>query len=88
MVEVKKKYQTAISQTKLKQHKSNTKFLNGSKDLTKFWRRYDKVLGKKTNYIVEFIYDIKSGLYIFDDKEISEKFKFKLSNTTQKKLEK
>ena len=34
MVEVKEKYQTAISEAKLKQYKSNTKFLNGSKDLT------------------------------------------------------
>ena len=34
---------------------------------------YDKVLGKKTNNIVEPIYDTDSGLNIFDDKKISEK---------------
>ena len=32
MEEVKEKYQTAISEAKLKQYKSNTKFLNESKD--------------------------------------------------------
>ena len=36
MVEVKEKYKTAISEEKLKQFKSNTKFLNGSKDSTQF----------------------------------------------------
>ena len=74
MVEVEEKYQTAISEAKLKQYKSNTKFLNESKDSTHFWHRYDKVLAKKTNNIVEPIYDTESGLHIFDDKEISEKF--------------
>ena len=53
MVEVKEKYQTAISEGKLKQYNSNTKFLNESKDSTQFWHRYNKVLGKKTNNIVE-----------------------------------
>ena len=75
MVKVKEKYQTATSEAKLKQYKSNTKFLNESKDSTQFWHRYDKVLGWKTNNIVESIYDIKSGLHIFDDLEISEKLK-------------
>ena len=56
MEEVKEKYQTAISEAKLKQYKSNTKFLNESKDSTQFWHRYNKVLGKKTNNIVEPIY--------------------------------
>ena len=63
MVEVKEKYQTAISEAKLKQYKSNTKFLNESKDSTHFWHRYDKVLAKKTNNIVEPIYDTESGLH-------------------------
>ena len=44
-----------------------------AKDSTQLWHRYDKVLGKKTNNIVEPIYDTESGLHIFDDKEISEK---------------
>ena len=56
MVKVKGKYQTAISEAKLKQYKSNTKFLNESKDSTQFWHSYGKVLGKKTNNIVEHIY--------------------------------
>ena len=73
MVEVKEKYQTVISKAKLKQYKSNTKLLNKSKDSTHFWYRYDKVLGKKTNNIVEPIYDTESGLHICDDKKISEK---------------
>ena len=76
MVEVKEKYQTAISEAKLKQYKSNTKFLNESKDSTHFWHRYDKVLGKKTNNIVEPIYDTESGLHIFDNKEIEKFQKF------------
>ena len=75
MVEVKEKYKTAISEEKLKQFKSNTKFLNGSKDSTQFWHRYDNVLGRKTNNIVEPIYDTESGLHIFDDQKISTKLK-------------
>ena len=72
IVEVKGKYQTAISEPKLKHYKFNTKFLNESKDSTQFWHRYYKILGKKTNNIVELIYDTESG-WIFDDKKISEK---------------
>ena len=73
MEEVKEKYQTAISEAKLKQYKSNTKFLNESKDSTQFWHRYDKVIGKKTNNIVEPMFDTESGLHIFDNKKISVK---------------
>ena len=47
MEEVKEKYQTAISEAKLKQYKSNTKFLNESKDSTQFWHRYYKFLARK-----------------------------------------
>ena len=73
MEEVKERYQTAISEAKLKQYKSNTKFLNESKNSTEFWNSYDKVLHGKTNNIAEPIYDTESGLHIFDDKKISEK---------------
>ena len=52
MIEVKEKYQTAISEAKLKKYKSNTKLLNESKDSTQFCHRYDKVLGKKTSILV------------------------------------
>ena len=55
--------------TRYKAIKSNTNFLNESKDLSQFWHRYDKVLGKKTNNIVEPILDTESGLHIFDDKK-------------------
>ena len=72
MEEVKEKCQTAFSEAKLKQYKSNVKFLNESKDSTQFWHRYNKVLGKKANNIVEPIYDIESGLHIFDDQKKSE----------------
>ena len=72
---VKEKYQTVISDAKLKQYKPNTKFLNESKDSTQFWHRYDKVLGRKTKTIVEPFYYTESGLHIFDDQEISEKLK-------------
>ena len=61
IVEVKGKYQTAISEPELKHYKFNTKFLNESKDSTQFWHRYYKILGKKTNNIVELIYDTESG---------------------------
>ena len=65
--EVKEKYYTAISEAKLKQYKSNTKFLHesNSKDSTQSWHRYDKVLGRKTNNTVEPIYNTESGLHIF-----------------------
>ena len=59
--------------TRHKAIKSNTKFLNESKGSSQFWHRYDKVLGKKTNNIVEPIFDTKSGVHVFDDKKISEK---------------
>ena len=72
MEEVKEKYQTAISEAKLKQYKSNTKFLNESKDSTQFWHRYYKILGKKINNIVDAINDTESS-WIFVDKKISEK---------------
>ena len=72
LVEVKEKYQTAISEARLKQNKSNTKLLNESKDSTQFWHSYEKFLDKKTNNIVEPICDTESGLHIFDE-EISEK---------------
>ena len=36
MIEVREKYQSAISEAKPKQYKSNTKFLNKSKDSTQF----------------------------------------------------
>ena len=68
MEEIKEKYQTAISEGKLKQYKSNTKFLNESKNSTQFWNRYDKVLGGKQITLLS-----PSGLHIFDDKKISEK---------------
>ena len=69
MVEVKEKL-SFLRQNSNNIYKSNTKFLNESKDSTHFWHRYYKVLGKKTNNIVKPIYDTESGLYIFDDKEI------------------
>ena len=72
MEEVKEKYQTAFLRQN-SNYKSNTKFLNKSKDSTQFWQRYDKVLGKKTNNIVEPIHDTEFGLHIFEDKKISEK---------------
>ena len=61
IVELKEKYQTAISEAKVKHYKSNS---------THFWYRYNKVLGRKTNNIVERIQDTESGLHIFDDQEI------------------
>ena len=61
MVEVKEKYQAAISEANLKLYKSNTKFLNESKESTQFWHRYDKVFDRKTNKIVDHFYDKKSG---------------------------
>ena len=75
MVEVKEKYQAAISEANLKRYKSNTKFLNESKKSTQFWHMYDKVFDRKTNNIVDHFYDTESGLHIFDDQEISEKLK-------------
>ena len=81
IVAVKEKYQTVISKAKLKQYKSNTKLLNESTDSTQLWHRYDKVLGKKINNIVEPIYNNESGLHIFDDQKISEKLqKFHVEN--------
>ena len=47
MVELKEKYQTAISEAKVKHYKSNTKYLNESKESTHFWYRYDKVFAGK-----------------------------------------
>ena len=64
MIEGKEKYQTVISEVKLKQYKSYKKFLNGSKDSTRFSTGMTKFLAGK-----------QTGQHIFDDQEISEKLK-------------
>ena len=69
----KEKYQNLIKTSKLENQKRNTKFLNESKDAAQFWHRYEKVLGKKKNNIVEPIYDHESNTYIFEDIQIAEK---------------
>ena len=39
----------------------------------KLWYRYNKILGRKKNNIVEPIHDKTTGEYIFEDNKISEK---------------
>ena len=41
------KYQQLTNESKIKDKKNTTKFLNESRDENQFWHRYNKVLGRK-----------------------------------------
>ena len=69
------KYQQLIKESKIKDQKNTTKFLNESGDENHFWHRYNRVLGRKKNNIVEPILDKITNTYIFEDYKISEKLK-------------
>ena len=56
-----------------KKEYSDSNLLNNSRDSGQFWHRYDKIIGRKSNNIVEPIFDKDSQTYIFDDEIISEK---------------
>ena len=73
MEKAKKEYKSLITESKLKQQNSDSNFLNNSRDLGQFWHRYDKIIGRKSNNIVEPIFDNDSQTYIFDDEIVSEK---------------
>ena len=73
MEKVKKEYESLITESKLKQQNSNSNFLNNSRDSGQFSHRYDKLIGRKSNNIVQPIFDNDSQTYIFDDQTISEK---------------
>ena len=73
LLEVKKQYQTLIETSKLQFYKKQTDFLNQSRDATQFWHRYDKIIGRKRNNVVEPLYDVESSTYVFDDEKISNK---------------
>ena len=48
-----KNYQNLIEMSKLSFHKKQTEYLNQSRDVTQFWHRYEKIIGRKTNNTVE-----------------------------------
>ena len=73
MEKAKKEYKSLITESKLKQQNSDSNFLNNSRDSGQFWHRYSKIIGRKSNNIVEPIFDNGSQTYIFDDEIISEK---------------
>ena len=73
MEKAKKEYESLIMESKLKQQTSDSNFLNKSWDSSQFWHRYDKLIGRKSNNIVEPIFDKDSQIHIFDDEIISEK---------------
>ena len=73
MEKAKKEYESLITESKLRQQNSGSNFLNDSRDSSQFWHRYDKLIGRKSNNIVEPIFDNDSQSYIFDDEIISEK---------------
>ena len=73
MKEAKKEYENLIMESKLKQQNSDSNFLNNSRDSNQFWHRYDKLIGRKSNNVVEPIFDSNLQTYIFDDKLISDK---------------
>ena len=65
MEKAKKEYESLIMESKLKQQTSDSNFLNKSRDSSQFWHRYDKLIGRKPNNIVEPIFDIKTHKYTF-----------------------
>ena len=73
MEKAKKEYKSLITESKLKQQNSDSNFLNNSRNSGQFWHRYDKIIGRKSNNIVEPIFDNDSQTYIFDNEIISEK---------------
>ena len=62
-----------INKSKIEEKKNITKFLNEARDENQFWHRYNKVLGRKNNNIIEPIFDETTNEYIFKDSKISEK---------------
>ena len=73
MEKAKKEYKSLITEFKLKQQNSDSNFLNNSRDSGQFWHRYNKIIVRESNNIVEPIFDKDSQTYITDDEVISEK---------------
>ena len=75
-------------ESKLKQQNSNSNFLNNSRDSVQFQHRCNKLIGRKSNNIVEPIFDNDSQTYIFDDEIISEKLtNYHIQKTVNNDLE-
>ena len=62
MKKAKKEYESLIMESK--QQNSDSSFLNNSRDSSQFWHRYEKLIGRKSNNIVEPIFDHDSQTYI------------------------
>ena len=74
MEKAKKEYKSLNTESKLKQQNSASNFLNNSRDCGQFWRRYDKIIGRKSKNIAEPIFDNDlHHTYIVDDEIIWEK---------------
>ena len=71
MKKAKKEYKGLITESKIKQQNPDSNFLNNSRDSGQFWHMYDKLIGRKSNNIVEPIFDNDLRTYIFDDEYIS-----------------
>ena len=75
-------------ESKLKQQNSDSNFLNNSRDSVQLQYRYNKLIGIKSNNIVEPIFDNGSQTYIFDDEIISEKLtNYHIQKTVNNDLE-
>ena len=73
-------------ESKLKQQNSDSNFLNNSRDSVQLQYRYNKLIGIKSNNIVEPIFD--NGSQTFDDEIISEKLtNYHIQKTVNNDLE-
>ena len=53
-----------INKSKIEEQKNITNFLSEAHDENQFWHRYNKVLGRKNNNIMEPIIDETTNEYI------------------------
>ena len=80
--------QNLTKESKLTFHKNITEYLNRSNDANQIWHSYGKVLKNKKNNIVEPLYYITTGTYVFEgmNSYISEKlFNHHIKNEKQGK---
>ena len=69
----KARYQNMINKSKVEEQNNISTFSNEAQDEKQFWHRYNKVLGRKNNNIIEALFDETTNEHIFEGSKISEK---------------
>ena len=69
----KARYQNMINKSKVEEQNNISNFSNEAQDEKQFWHRYNKVLGRKNNNIIEALFDETTNEHIFEGSKISEK---------------